>query len=403
MIYDFIIIWWWAAWLFASIFASKDSKKIILEKNSNPWVKVLLSGWERANLTNINIDPQNDYFWQNKKAMISILRRFSQYDTINFFEEWWINTVEEDRWRIILNSWDSKELLNFLVKKSKENKTEIKTNFEVIDIDKKDDLFFIKSSKSEEVIWKKVLISAWWKSFFQVWTTGDSYKFAEKFFIKLANPYRALSAFVTRENLSELSGISCNLNIEIIDKVSNKTIYTEFWPILFTHFGISWPIVFNSSSALGTYMNKFVIPAKAGIYSNYNSLLNNEAIANNKIIDSGLNPEWRINVEWQVPDYSNILIKLSFDISTTPKRIIKHFNLCEDNREIIINLQNLRSWKEAKLTWWWVLLDELDNNLQSKNTSWLYFAWECLDITWKTWWFSLQLAWSTWFIVWQNI
>nr|MDD3719818.1 aminoacetone oxidase family FAD-binding enzyme [Candidatus Gracilibacteria bacterium] len=365
MIYDFVIIGGGATGLFSSIFAPSNSKKVILEKNNNPGVKVLLSGGERANITNINIDPQNDYFGQNKKAMISILKRFSQYDTISFFEEGGIRTVEEDRGRIILESGDSKELLNFLLKKSKENNTEIKTNFEVINIEKRDELFYISSSLGEEVIGKKVLVSAGGKSFFQVGTKGDSYVFAEKFGLNMVNPYRALSAFVLNQDLSLLSGVSLNVNLDVLDKITGKNIYSEFGPLLFTHFGISGPIVFNASSALGSYINK-----------TYNS---------------------------EEQGYLNILIKLNFNVNNTPKRVVKFFNLTEENRIITLNLQNLRSWKEAKLTGGGVLLDNLDNNLQSKTISGLYFAGECLDITGKTGGFSLQLAWSSGFIVGKDI
>lgn len=363
MIYDFVVVWWWAAWIFSTIFAWKDLKKIILEKNKNLGIKVLLSGWERANLTNIEIEPTRDYFWQNSKVMISILKRFSQYDTISFFEENWVRLVEEDRWRIILESWNSSELLNILMNKSRENKTEFKTNFDVISIDKKDGLFYIKSSSWEIVMWKKVLISAWWKSFFQVWTEWDSYNFASDFWVKVINPYKALSAFVTFQDLSELSWVSQTATITLIDKNLNKEVYQETGPLLFTHFGISGPIVFNSSCALWTYLNK------------------------KQIFDN----------------YEDINVNLSFRLDSTPKRVLKKFALDEENNNINLTIQNLRSWREAKLTWWWVLLDELDNIFQAKNTQWLYFAWECLDITWKTGWFSLQLAWSTGYIVWKNV
>jgi predicted flavoprotein YhiN len=61
-------------------------------------------------------------------------------------------------------------------------------------------------------------------------------------------------------------------------------------------------------------------------------------------------------------------------------------------------LQTYRSWKEAKVTWWWVSINELDNFMQSKKHKWLFFIWEVVDITWKTWGFNLQWAWSSAFV-----
>ena len=84
MIHDVIIVWAWAAWLFASINLPKDKSKLILEKNKSAWVKVLLSWWERANVSNINIEPLRDYFGQNKKALLSVFSRYNQWDLQSF-------------------------------------------------------------------------------------------------------------------------------------------------------------------------------------------------------------------------------------------------------------------------------------------------------------------------------
>lgn len=372
--YDFAIIWWWAAGLFASISAPKELKKVILEKTKSMWTKVLLSGWERANLTNIDIEATRDYFGQNRKAMISILKRFSQYDTISFFEEAWIRTVEEDRWRIILESGNSKELLELLSKKSKANNTDLRINFEVKSLKKIDDYFEIVSWNWEKIKAKKVLVWAGWKSFAQVWTTWDWYEIAQSFGLKLAHPYRSLRAFATKKDLSSISGVSTNLSMTLFDKTTSKEIYSEFWPILFTHFWLSGPIIFNASTVLWEYLNK--------IFQDRENLKDEDF--EKYIIES-------------------IAVKLSFEIDNTPKRRVQFFELNPDNLEITIDLQNWRSWKEAKATGWWVLLNELDNNLQAKNVEWLYFAWEVLDLTGKTGWFNLQLAWSTGYIVGVNV
>ncbi|MDD4151768.1 MAG: aminoacetone oxidase family FAD-binding enzyme [Candidatus Gracilibacteria bacterium] len=366
---DFVIIGGGRAGLFSSIFAPKNAKKLILEKTDKLGTKVLLSGGERANLTNIDIEATRDYFGQNKKAMISILRKFSQYDTISFFARFGIKTIEEDRGRIILESGNSRELLDFLTKKSKGNNTQIKTNFEVIDIIKKEDFFEIIGKSNEKIQSKKVLIRAGGQSFSQTGTTGDSYNFASKFGLKLAIPYRALSAFATKKNLSDISGVSLDLSMTLFDKLKNKNIYIEFGPFLFTHFGVSGPIVFNSSVSIGEYLNKLNLKEE----------------------------------EFEKYMLDNIALKLEFNLEKTPKRIIQFFELNPEKLEIILDLQNWRSWKEAKLTGGGVLLDELSNNLESKKNSGLYFAGEALDLSGKTGGFNLQLAWSTGYIVGTSI
>jgi len=366
MIYDVIIIWAWAAWLFCSINLPKNLSKLILEKNDKPWIKVLLSGWERANVSNVDIEPQRDYFWQNKKALISIFKRFSNWDTISFFAENWIKIIEEDRWRLILESWDSKQLLSLLLEKSKENNTSLLLKSEVSRIQQNNlGVFEVKLLDWRLYKAKNVIVSAWWKSFSQVWTTWDWYNFANDFWIKVINPHRWLCWLVSRKDLSSISWVSTNLKVILRDKTDiKKVIYEEFWPLLFTHFWISWPVIFNVSVAIWEYLNK--------------NLVENE--------------EQKIK--------EDLFLELYFDLENTPKRIKSFFELEKnlENEAILIELQGYRSWKEAKVSWGWVSIDELDNFMQSKKQKGLFFIWEVVDITWKTWWFNLQWAWSSAFV-----
>ena len=393
-IYDIIIVWAGAAWLFSAINIPKKFSKLILEKNPNPWVKILLSWWERANVSNMDIEPERDYFWQNKKALKSVFARYNQWDIMSWFAENWINIVEEDRWRLILESWDSKELLNILVKKAKNNNSEIICKQDVKEIRKtyynsiplsgtfslqekeNQKIFEIQTEDNKKYFAHNIVISTWWKSFFQVWTTGEWYNFAKTFWLNIIEPTRALWWLSTQENLSDISGISSDLKVELFDQPSppaplpngrgelkNKIIYSEFWPLLFTHFGLSWPIIFNTWNALWEYLNKIK-----------------------------LNPE-----DFEKYIIQNIKIKITFwNLEKIPKRVIKHFKLDElEEKEIILKIQNFRSWKEAKATGWWIDLNELDKFMQSKKVENLFFIWEVCDITGKTGWFNLQWAWSS--------
>ena len=99
----------------------------------------------------------------------------------------------------------------------------------------------------------------------------------------------------------------------------------------------------------------------------------------------------------------NIYIKLTFSLESTPKRIVKFFDLENElNLTQEIFLQDFKTRREAKVTTWWVKIDELDNNLQSKLVENLYFAWEILDITGKTGGYNLQFCWTSWAIVWKS-
>lgn len=397
--FDIIIIWAWAAGLFTSIESPAYLSKLILEKNKNPWVKVLLSGWERANVSNIDIEPQRDYFGQNKKALIGMFKKFNQFDTMWFFSENGVNIVEEDRGRLILESWDSRELLELLVKKSKENNSKIECNTSVVDIMKIGEKFEILSQNWTRYTCEKLVITTGWKSFSQVWTTGDGYKWAQNFGHTIITPHRWLCGLVTKKDLSEISGVSTDVKLEVLGKTrpaslpphwgglkGSKTIYSETWPLLFTHFWVSGPIIFNAGVAIGEYIN---------------SLDLTEFISN---LDFSKIPES------ERQDYiernflkENISLKLTFYLEKTPKRIVQFFCLDEENNSIVLELQDYRTWKEAKVTGWGIKIDELTNKLESKLIPGLYFAWEILDITGKTWGFNLQFAWTSGYMVGKSL
>lgn len=368
-IYDIVVIWWWAAGLFTTIRAKKSLSKLILEKNKTMWIKVLLSGWERANVSNMDIEPVRDYFGQNTKAMISIYNSFTNWDLMWWFAEKWVNIVEEDRGRLILESWDSRELLDVLVRESKRNETEHRLNSEVLEIKKEWEFFTIRTTITEYKA-KNVVITSGWRSFMHVWTTWDSYKFLESLGHKIAVPHRWLSWLITRQDLKEISWVSAKVSLEILDKNNKKPIYSEVGPILFTHFWVSWPIIHNSWVAIWEYLNSKNI--------------------------------WD-EVEREEYLKENIIMKLDFDLDESSKSLKKFFELDEESKIREFNILSWRSWKEAKVTWGWVLLDEFDKNLESKIVKWLFVWWEALDLTWKTGWFNLQLAWSSWNVIWKAI
>jgi len=372
--FDIIILGAGWAGLFCSIHAPKSAKKLILEKNKNPGVKVLLSGGERANVSNRDIEPERDYFGQNTKALLSLFSHFSNLDAIDFFENNWVHIVEEDRRRLILESGDSRELLALLVKKAGENNTQIVCNAPAEKIEKKDDTFFV-SAGEKQYSCKKLVVATGGKSFSQVGTTGDGYTFAEHFGIPIIPPHRGLCGLVTQKDMSELSGVSLDLQIHLIAKGVKKPIYSEYGPLLFTHFGVSGPIIFNTAVALWEYMNT-------------------------KQIRSLLETEWYTSLshDEKVSLFVRESVSLELDFSKStiiPKRVHAFFSLSDMVQKILLPLQDYRTWKEAKITGGWIPIDVLKDTLESKTVPGLFFAGEVIDITGKTGGFNLQFAWSS--------
>lgn len=381
--YDIIIIWWWASWLFCSISAPKDSKKLIIERQESLWNKILLSGWWRCNFTNLNIDPDR-YFWQNKKMLSSVFHKYSNYDFMNYLDENWIEYNIEDNDRVILKSWKAKELLDFLVKKSKENNTEIQTWQTITKIEKGNDFFKITTEKTE-FICKKLVIAAGGISYPQAWATSFWINVAKDFWLKIIPSFPALCWLETELDFSDLSWSSITWKVELFDW--NKKIYENQWNILFTHRWLSGPAIFNCSAWLAEYLTK----------SSLNPFFEKEGTSR----------------QTKTPSFSKRGQGGDFNIKITPHQITKKLEKFMKNTpsfskkgpgdDFTTQITNIRPLEEAKVSSGGVDMTEIKPNFECKSIPNLYFIWETLDIIGETWWFNLQRARSSGAICGQNL
>jgi predicted Rossmann fold flavoprotein len=366
-IYDIAIIGAWAAGMFAGIHAPKDLDIIILEKNNKIGTKVLMSWGERCNVSNIDIEPERDYFGRNTKCLYGIFKKFSNYDMISWLEDRGVRTQIEDRGRIILASGRAVELVAILEQELKKNDVQIVCNSPALQIEKKGDIFEIHTPQGI-LCSKNIILSSGGKSFASVGTDGWGYKIAEQFGHTQNEPFKWLCGIVTREDLSEISGSTIFVNISLLD--GEKEIYSEFdGSFLFTHFWVSGPMIYNAVVRLGEYLRE------QGISSEQEALY--------------------------VKD--RITLKISFSETSMTKKVEKFFGLSPEDMERVLHINDMRSWSEAKVTGGWVLVDELDKNFQSKIVPGLYMIGEVIDITGKTGGFNLQSAWSEGYIVGKSL
>jgi len=344
-IYDVIILWAWAAWLFCASKTSEEKSVLILEKSPNPAQKLLLSAKWRWNITNLNINPKKDYVTDDSDFVVSAFDKFWVKDFWEFLYKEWVNVKEEENWRILLKSWKVAQFHEKLLHLVENKWVEIKYNSEFLDIDKMEDENFRIKSSDGVFYTKKCIVATWWPSFPKLWASGVAVDIAKKFGLETTNFYPALVGFETSQNFSSLSGSSVIWNLSLLD--NDKIIYQQKWPILFTHRWISGPAVFNAS-----------------------------------LFMRGEN-KWKkkYKVRFLVSDKDITKRLLSFLWFRSNK--LKEYIISSD-------IVDVRWLDEAKVCGWWVKTENLNPNFECKNVPWLYFIWECVDVTGKTWWFNLQ-------------
>lgn len=349
-VYDVIILWAWSAWIFCALKILKEYSILILDKADSPAQKLLLSAKWRWNITNSNINPIYDYVSDDQNFVNTCFNKYWVSDFLWFLKNEWIEVKEENNWRILLKSGSVKEFHEKLLECIKDKWVEIKYNSELLSVNKVDNIFKIKTS------WwiyfaKNFIVATWWPSFQKLWATGISSDIAKHFNLWFTPFYPALVGFETEQDFSSLSGSSVTGKLRLLNW--NKIIYEETWPILFTHRWISGPTVFNASLFMREtlywwktwYKVKIIIPTKEIT--------------------------------------KRLLIFLWFRTNKLVEYTI--------SSEIV----NVRWLDEAKVCWWWVKTNNLSLRFECKDVSWLYFIWECVDVTWKTWWFNLQRCWTS--------
>jgi len=340
-IYDVIIIWAGPSGLFCAIHLPEYLKVLLIEKADIPAQKLLLSAKGRGNLTNLNASAKH-YFPENQEIVEKTLHQYGPSDFLSFLKKYEIAYHEEDFGRILLDQKVKPFHEKLLEIAEKQDRT-IQFSEECLKITKEADSFKVQTERGEYLA-KKVIISTGSPSVPPLWSTSFATKLAQSYSLKYAPFYPALVGLNTEKQLSSLSWSSVVAKGELWSW--NHKLYEQKGPILFTHRGISWPVVFNASLYLTEKEKKNLIIFKM-------------KIENHEITKRFLSYLWfREN-------------KLQQYLFTT--KIISP-----------------RPLEEAKVCGGGIEISELDPSFQSLKIQGLFFIGESVNITGQTWGFNLQ-------------
>lgn len=398
-VYDVAVVGAGAAGLFTAVHCAKRGKSVILyDKNKYPGRKLRITGKGRCNICNYS---DNDNILKNivhnEKFMYSSLNNYSAKDLIKFFNDNGIKTKVERGNRVFPQSDDAMEIIEMFKKLIKDLNIEFKNESTVKNLEKNEDLFKIVSNSGVDYA-KNLVIACGGMSYKVTGSNGDGYKLAQKFGHSI-KPIKAslvaMNTSLSKEDRLELMGLSLrNVVVKVINQ-KKKTIFTEFGEMLFTHFGISGPIILSASS----YMKD---DEDYTIYLDLKPALSEEQLDNKllmlfeeehlksigKLLESLL-PKKLINIF--LKDIDLDYYKKACDITKLERTAIinnlKHFNLKYDS---------LRDIDEAIITAGGVNVKEIDpKTMESKLVNKLYIVGEVLDIDALTGGYNLQIAFST--------
>ena len=270
-----IVIGAGAAGMMAAISAAYDNNEVVVyEKNEKPGKKIYITGKGRCNITNdCEIEELFPQIISNPKFMYSSIYAFSNKDVIEMFNNLGCKTKVERGQRVFPVSDKSSDVISALQREMKKQNVEVVYNTPVTDVIVEDNKFkgiTIKSKdKKEKVFGDKLIIATGGLSYPSTGSTGDGYEFAKKMGHTIVDLSPSLVPFNLKDNeYTKLQGLSLR-NIEVKITSENKKLYSDFGEMLFTHFGISGPVILSGSPAIIKHINAlFILPSYEKIIAN---------------------------------------------------------------------------------------------------------------------------------------
>lgn len=399
-----IVIGGGAAGMMAAITAARKGLRVtLIEKNEKLGKKLFITGKGRCNITNAG--DSEDLFNSivtNKKFMYSSLNGFSNYDVLGFFDELGLPIKIERGNRVFPESDHSSDVIAALNKELRRQKVDVRLNTVVKDIIVKDNracgVVTVFGNVEEKIDADYVIVATGGNSYQSTGSTGDGYRFARKLGHDVTSILPALVPFTVKEEWeADLQGLSLkNISITVYD--GQKELYSDFGEMLFTHFGVSGPVILSASSFVAGKLKgrnlKLVIDLKSAL--SFEQL--DERILRD--FDEEKNKAFKNSLDKLLPKkLIPVVVMLSgIDGNKKVNEITRteRQKLVKLLKEFELTLTGLRGFNEAIITQGGVNVKEINpGTMESKIVKNLMFAGEVLDVDAVTGGFNLQIAWST--------
>lgn len=413
-----IVIGGGPAGILAAYSASKVGDEVtILEKMNSLGKKLLITGKGRCNITSsFSMEDFISNVPGNGRFLYSCFQQFTNQDIIELLKQEGLKVKEERGHRIFPVTDQAKDVLEALITKLKKQKVQMQTNRKVEEILVKEGKAIgvrcLFREKEETYLADKIILATGGKSYPVTGSTGDGYELAKNLghtITKLRPSLIPLTANTRSLKLcKQMQGLSLrNVSIQIKDIERNKTIYKDFGEMLFTHWGVSGPIILSSSAHLLRYpkVQELLEKDKIKLYIDLKPALSVEKLEERILRDfkEEKNKEFKNSLNELLPSK---MIEPIIELSRIDKNKKVNSITKEERKGLVkllksfeITLQGFRPIKEAIITSGGISTKEINpKTMESRLIQNLYFAGEIIDVDAYTGGFNLQIAYSTGFV-----
>lgn len=390
-----------AAGMAASVFLAEAGHKVhLFEKNEKLGKKVYITGKGRCNFTNAcTMEELFNSIVRNSKFLYSAFYGYTNFDAIDFFERLGVKTKIERGERAFPASDHASDIILSMERRMKELDVKIHLQSTVKKVLTGDaSVTGILLENGSVIDGDQVIIATGGLSYPSTGSTGDGFRFAKDLGHTVTELTPSLVPMETKEfYIEEMQGLSLrNVTLQIYD--GKKKCYDSFGEMLFTHFGITGPLVLTASAVVGDRLKKGELKAQ----------IDWKPALTEQQLDERLLREFKGNENRQ---FKNVLpsllpakaVSVFLELGNIPAEKKIHDITREERRDFIALLKHfpftitgLRGYNEAIVTRGGVSVKEINpRTMESKIIKGLYFIGEVLDTDGVTGGFNLQIAWST--------
>lgn len=406
-----VIVGGGAAGMLAAVFAARDGHEVtLLEQNEKLGKKLFITGKGRCNVTNAcEVEELFDNVVTNSKFLYSAFYDFDNRACMDFFESLGVRLKVERGNRVFPASDHSSDIINSLAYEMRRLGVKLLLQTKLIDLivekESQDDacqrisgVICVSDGKKNKITCDRVILATGGASYPLTGASKVGMELAQKYGHKVTKLYPALVPLYIQETFCrDLMGLSLK-NIEVTIMQGKKKLYQAFGEMLFTHYGVSGPVILSASS----YITKKLENANLELFIDLKPALTLEQLDKRLIreFEENHNKQFKNSLNGLFPTR---LIPVMIRLSQIPEEK----KVCEIGKEerkafaklikaMPLTIEKTSDFSEAIITQGGVNVKEVNpSTMESKLIKHLYFAGEMLDLDALTGGFNLQIAWSS--------